>query len=630
MRRVTGWAGLVLLLLLAWLGARAAVVDKGAGRDVDVLLSEGFESESWRIAWTVVDRDGSGDSWGRLGTAQYYAPHAGDWALGSRYRDDGEPNDDWLISPPMEPDSARRFFKIWYRSQDPNYPETVEFLALQRDAALAPGELAAHLDEFQLLERFSEVSVTWQEFTEELPVGSGGVWYFAVRNVSQDRFVLLVDDATGFSTVTLPGQRWQLEDAYRRFDFGLMQRDSIAQKPFRIWNLDAADSLALVIHRRPQPPFLRSKARRVGAAELRWDVDSTLYLWKADPDSVGSQDSLRIDFGVRSFYVDTLDSGELDTLRYHGTYLDTLEFDLFHASDGELLTVSIPFSVSFWSPDSAARLDLHQDFESELSADWSAQAGSTDTLSWQRAQTSSSANFTVPAHSWFACVNSDARGRFTADGLPLVQDAWLLSPWLDVSHTREGETARGLLLAWDQYYQSGAGDTLEILADSAGTGWRTLARPVDGEHWETRSLDLSGLAGTDSLRLAFRYQGNWSYGAALDNLVLLTVADALPGTPAPPAPPRAHADEVLLAPNPFNPLTQIRWQAAAAGRLEVTVYNLLGQRVLSAGPWLLHPGANAFPLDFSRLASGVYLVRMVNTGADGRAAQQLRRVTFLK
>jgi hypothetical protein len=30
------------------------------------------------------------------------------------------------------------------------------------------------------------------------------------------------------------------------------------------------------------------------------------------------------------------------------------------------------------------------------------------------------------------------------------------------------------------------------------------------------------------------------------------------------------------------------------------------------------------------MASGVYLVRMISTGADGRAAQQLRRVTLLK
>jgi hypothetical protein len=87
---------------------------------------------------------------------------------------------------------------------------------------------------------------------------------------------------------------------------------------------------------------------------------------------------------------------------------------------------------------------------------------------------------------------------------------------------------------------------------------------------------------------------------------------------------------VTLAPNPFNPVTRVRYLAPEAGRLDVQIYNLLGQRVMARGPFLLRPGLNEIPLDFGGAASGVYLVRLVETNAAGRSEQHLRRVTFLK
>jgi hypothetical protein len=619
---------LVLCLSGGWLAAQAGVARKGDDRHVDVTLSEGFETAAWSLDWTVVDADGSGDGWRRLGTEQYYTPHAGSWALGSRFRDDGLANDDWLISPALRPDSTRRFFKIWYRSQDAAHPESVEFLTLQGDRVLNAVELEARLGEFVLEERL-EAPASWQEWSFEVPVGSTAVWHFAVRHVSRDRFVLLVDDASGFQL--LPRARWALEDSYRRFDFGLVHADSVKVKPFRLWNLDADDSLRVDVLNRPLPPFVRSTARRAGAGNRSWDVGDSLYLWKADPDGLGSVDSLRIDFGVVSAYVDTT-GGATDTLRYFGGFHDVLWLELRQQPDNESQFLEIPFTVTFWSPDSLARLDLLEDFEGGLPG-WTRRvgAGATDTLSWELGDASSSTSFSVPLHGRFAFVNSDARGAYLADGQVRTQDAWLESPWRDVSHTRDGAEARGLLLSWDQVYLPGAGGRLDVLArDSADADWVRVGGPSGSPGWEDRSLDLSTWAGRDSLQLAFRYTGSWSYGVALDNVVLLAVADELPGEPAPPQPPVPTLDTVLLAPNPFNPVTVIHWRAAEAGRLDVQVFNLLGQRVLERGPWLLRPGANALPLDFGPLASGVYLVRMVHAGAQGEVSQHLRRVTFLK
>ena len=606
---------LLLAALAAWLSsapARAGVAVKGAPRLADVVLSEGFESEAWRLQWSVVDADGSGDSWGRLGADDFYEPRAGDWSLGCRFHEDGSANDDWLITPPMTADTTHRLFSIYYRSQDPAWPETVEFLSLHVEQALPAGSLPGHLEEFQLLERVVNAPVEWQQFQQQVDYATGGVWYFAVRCVSQDRFVLLVDEARGFWTVPLAN--WALETKYARLDFGLLQQDSTRRLSFRLWNLSETDTLVVAIRHRPWhvPPDSLSPF----ALHPDWE-DDTLQV--NPEDSLGTPVELQ---PVRS-------AGG-DTTRFLGSFLDSLVLDL-HQSTGGDTTWVIPITAAVWSPDSLGALALREDFEADGEpAGWELAVAdaATDTLGWEFGSHVSSANFTVPARSRFAHLNSDARGRFTDGGAPMTQDAWLLSPWLDARLTAEGDTARGLLLAWDQVYDGRAAGLLQVLAfHGADTlGWQP--RPSDG--WESRSLDLSHFAGADSLRLAFRFTGSWSYGAALDEIVLLPVTDLLPGA-AVPAPPRQPSQvEVMMAPNPFNPVTQVRYFSPEAGRLQVRVYNLLGQQVMERGPFLLRPGANAFPLDFGRLASGVYLVRLLATDTAGRQEQHLRRVTFLK
>ncbi len=63
-------------------------------------------------------------------------------------------------------------------------------------------------------------------------------------------------------------------------------------------------------------------------------------------------------------------------------------------------------------------------------------------------------------------------------------------------------------------------------------------------------------------------------------------------------------------PNPFNPVTQIRFRLARAGAIELAVYNLQGQRVslLHSGPQAA--GEHSIAFDAAGLASGVYLARL--------------------
>ena len=63
-------------------------------------------------------------------------------------------------------------------------------------------------------------------------------------------------------------------------------------------------------------------------------------------------------------------------------------------------------------------------------------------------------------------------------------------------------------------------------------------------------------------------------------------------------------------PNPFNPATTIQYSIARESRVNISVYNLIGQRVMTLVDEVRAPGTYSVRLDGSRLASGVYLYRL--------------------
>ncbi|NUQ80669.1 MAG: T9SS type A sorting domain-containing protein [Bacteroidetes bacterium] len=75
-------------------------------------------------------------------------------------------------------------------------------------------------------------------------------------------------------------------------------------------------------------------------------------------------------------------------------------------------------------------------------------------------------------------------------------------------------------------------------------------------------------------------------------------------------------------PNPFNPSTTLRWVQSHAGEVNLRVFNLLGQQVMSL-PVTRPAGEQIAELDFSKLASGVYLV---NAEARGEQTKPIRVV----
>jgi len=64
-------------------------------------------------------------------------------------------------------------------------------------------------------------------------------------------------------------------------------------------------------------------------------------------------------------------------------------------------------------------------------------------------------------------------------------------------------------------------------------------------------------------------------------------------------------------PNPFNPMTTIEFTLPDPGEIRLEVFNLLGERVTVLADNHYNTGVHQFYLDGSRLASGIYILRLV-------------------
>lgn len=78
-------------------------------------------------------------------------------------------------------------------------------------------------------------------------------------------------------------------------------------------------------------------------------------------------------------------------------------------------------------------------------------------------------------------------------------------------------------------------------------------------------------------------------------------------------------------PNPFNPSTTIQFKLPKATHVSLKVYNMLGQEVANLVEGRMSAGVNTVSFDASKLASGMYIYRVI---ADNYTAT--RRMTLIK
>lgn len=78
-------------------------------------------------------------------------------------------------------------------------------------------------------------------------------------------------------------------------------------------------------------------------------------------------------------------------------------------------------------------------------------------------------------------------------------------------------------------------------------------------------------------------------------------------------------------PNPFNPKTRISFDVPKAALVEVSVYNLLGQKVETLVDGPMDAGAHTVDWDAARYSSGVYFYRISSPGFS-----ETKKMTLLK
>ena len=114
------------------------------------------------------------------------APHSGSQFLGCYATDiemsDGRTNDDWLISRTLTGESQQ--ITLWAKSLFATYPETFEVLYSTTDL---------EIEHFTLLQTINDVPDQWTEYSFTLPEGA---LHFAVRCISEDKMLLMIDDIT--------------------------------------------------------------------------------------------------------------------------------------------------------------------------------------------------------------------------------------------------------------------------------------------------------------------------------------------------------------------------------------------------------------------------------------------------
>ena len=67
-------------------------------------------------------------------------------------------------------------------------------------------------------------------------------------------------------------------------------------------------------------------------------------------------------------------------------------------------------------------------------------------------------------------------------------------------------------------------------------------------------------------------------------------------------------------PNPFNPMTQIRYDIPAEGYLEISIFDLRGQKIETLENEFIQPGEYTVSWKASHVASGVYFVHFTASG----------------
>lgn len=147
-----------------------------ASQGISGLLLPNFQAAVTKTSFWVTDVEDLGDH--RLA----FKPKKGYKAVTSIGAFQPSVSDDWLISPELS--GLEQTVRLFARSYDESYKESIELLYSVCDTDTA---------NFVVAETYRQLPMEWTEYSFKVPAGAK---YFAIRCISDDKFILLVDEIT--------------------------------------------------------------------------------------------------------------------------------------------------------------------------------------------------------------------------------------------------------------------------------------------------------------------------------------------------------------------------------------------------------------------------------------------------
>jgi Secretion system C-terminal sorting domain len=148
------------------------------------------------------------------------------------------------------------------------------------------------------------------------------------------------------------------------------------------------------------------------------------------------------------------------------------------------------------------------------------------------------------------------------------------------------------------------GTALATGADYTSGAWG----PTAASDWRNECIDLTSYANAPALFVRFTSENHYGNNVFVDDIAVQNAACSTIGVD------EAVATSVTMAafPNPTSSATTFNYSIPTSGDVNISVINMLGERVMNLNKGTLGAGSYTEVLDFNNLSAGLYLINLTS------------------